>query len=139
MAVTIPERNPHEWPPSLALIDVLAKSARGPKRQGAFALWLTLRSALDLCLEPTLPERAHRRRIAALERRISSLTLQPPLRRALAGALADLRDPAPDTAARVLRQLVAPVGDTLGQAVKEMVREAVETAQQCAARRAKGG
>jgi len=139
MAVTIPEQGPHEWPPSLTLVDVLAKSARGPKQQGVYALWLTLRAALDLCLDPALPERAHRRRIAALERRISSLTLPPPLRRALAGAMADLRDPAPDTAARVLRQLVAPAGDTLGQTVKDIVREAVETAQQCAARRGVGG
>ncbi len=138
MAVTIPERNTHEWPPCLALVEVLAQSARGPKRQGAFALWLTLRTALDLCLEPALPERAHRRRIAPLERRISSLTLPPPLRRALAGAMADLKDPAPDTAARVLRQLVAPAGDTLGQGVKDIVREAVETAEQCAARRREG-
>jgi hypothetical protein len=101
----------------LALLGLLPRTARGPKREGIFALWLTVRVAQELehRPEPTpAVERAHRRRIAALEQRLSSLTLPPPLRRALAGALTQLRDPRPDTAASVLSQLVAPARDGAG-------------------------
>jgi hypothetical protein len=88
--------------------------ARGPKRDGVFALWLTLRVAQDLLLDPPIAERAHRRRVAALERRLSSLTLPPPLRRALAAAMGQLREAGPDAAVMTLNQLAAPARDTLG-------------------------
>jgi hypothetical protein len=97
-----------------ALLAVLAESARGPRREGVFALWLTSRVAQDLLLDPPPPERAHRRRVAALEQRLSSLTLPPPLRRALTAALAHLREPKAEAAAQVLGQLVAPARDSLG-------------------------
>ena len=70
--------------------------------------------ALDQGLEPPLPERAQRRRIEALERRLARLSLSPPLRRALAGTLALLRDPGTRPAAMALQQLTAPVRETLG-------------------------
>jgi hypothetical protein len=125
MALTPESRSSFEWDASsIALLQSLARSSRGPKRQGLFALWLTLRVALDLCIDPPMSERATRRRIAALERRISSLTLPPPLRRALAGAMDQLKDTRPETAVRVLRQLTAPAGDTLGQAVRDTVAQA---------------
>ncbi|NNG15254.1 MAG: hypothetical protein HKM89_02155 [Gemmatimonadales bacterium] len=129
MALTPESRSPFEWDPTgIALVEALARSSRGPRRQGIFALWLTLRVALDLCMDPPLPERATRRRIAALERRISSLTLPPPLRRALAGAMDELKDTRPETAVRVLRRLTAPAGETLGQAVRDAVAQAALTA-----------
>ena len=129
MALTPENRHFVAWDPaSLALLEALGQSSRGPRRQGIFALWLTLRVAQDLCLDPPLSERATRRRIAALERRISSLTLPPPLRRALAGAMDELKDPRPEAAVRVLRQLIAPAGDTLGPAVRDTVAQAAHTA-----------
>ena len=73
------------------LLELLPRAARGPRRDGAFALWLTLRVAEDLLLQPPLAERASRRRLQALEHRLSSLTLPPPLRRALGAALGGLR------------------------------------------------
>ncbi|HEU4699630.1 MAG TPA: hypothetical protein VFS40_10645 [Gemmatimonadales bacterium] len=105
---------------ALALLHLLPRAARGPRREGVFALWLTVRVATDL-LEGAPPapgeERrrgAPRRRLLALEQRLSSLTLPPPLRRALTAAIAQLRDPRPDTVALVLGQLVAPARDTVG-------------------------
>ena len=115
------------WDPAAtSLLGVLPRTARGPRREGIFALWLTERVAQALLHEPPPGECAHRRRIQALERRLPSLTLPPPLRRALAGAISQLRDPAPEIAAQVLSQLVAPAreaggaeaGDALAQAAR---------------------
>lgn len=97
-------------------------------------MWLTVRVAEDLALIPAIPERATRRRVAALEQRLSSLVLPGPLRRALAAALAELgkdttgvaeaaRAGGGDRAAMVLQQLVAPVREVLGvEAGDAMVR-----------------
>ena len=107
-----------------ALLELLALSARGPRREGLFAVWLTARVALDQGLVPPLPERAQRRRIEALERRLARLSLSPPLRRALAGTLALLRDPGTRPAAMALQQLTAPVRETLGEEAGEVIAKA---------------
>ncbi len=107
--------------PDLVLPELVARAARGPQRDGLFALWLVARVAGDLVLEPPIPERPVRRRLDALEHRLSSLTLPAPLRRALPGALALLRDGdrrAPGTA---LQQLVAPVRESLGAEAAETI------------------
>ncbi|HEX9166500.1 MAG TPA: hypothetical protein VF862_11365 [Gemmatimonadales bacterium] len=112
--------------PCLALLRLLAGTARGPKRDAAFALWLTARVAEDMMTAGDLSERAQRRRVAALEKRVSSLSLPPSFRRALAAGLAHMRDPRPEAAQAALTQLAAPVGDTLGAeaagAVQRLVR-----------------
>ena len=119
------------WDPApTALLSVLAQTARGPKRGGLFALWLTLRIAQDLLLDPPLLERAHRRRLQALERRLSSLSMPPPLRRAIAAAVSQLRDPRPESVALVLSQLVAPARDTGGAEAGEAVALAARKARQ---------
>lgn len=100
--------------PGLALLRVLAGTARGPKRDAAFALWLTARVAEDMMTATDLTERAQRRRVAALEKRVSSLSLTPAFRRALTASLVQLRDPRPEAAQAALTQLVGPAGDTLG-------------------------
>jgi len=107
------------------LLELLAASARGPRREGLFAVWLTMRVALDQGLEPPLPERAQRRRLDALERRLARLSLSPPLRRALVGTLALLRDPGSRPAAMALQQLTAPVRDTLGTEAGDVIARAV--------------
>ena len=116
------------WDPATsALIDLLPQTGRGPKRGGIFALWLTLRVAQDLLAEPAPQERTHRRRVQALERRLSSLTMPPPLRRALATAMAQLREARRDTVPQVLSQLVAPARETGGpEAGDAMARAAKE-------------
>ncbi len=115
------------WDPAAtALLQVLPQTARGPRREGIFALWLTVRVAQDLLRDPPPPDRAHRRRLQALEHRLSSLTIPPPLRRALVAALHQLKEGRAETAAQVLSQLVAPAreaggaeaGDALAQAAR---------------------
>jgi hypothetical protein len=119
------------WDPaSIALLSLLAHTARGPKRGGLFALWLTLRVAQDLLLDPPPLERAHRRRLQALERRLSSLSMPPPLRRALAAAVSQLRDARPETVVLVLSQLVAPARDTGGTEAGDAVALAARKARQ---------
>ena len=95
------------------LLELLARTARGPRR--VFALWLVLRVAEGLAGATPATERAERRRVTNLEKRLASLTLPPPLRRALQSTLALLKEPGPDTPSLALRQLVAPVRETLGQ------------------------
>ena len=131
------------WDPAAsALLALLPQTGRGPRREGIFALWLTLRVAQDLLRDPPA-ERAHRRRLQALEHRLTSLTLPPPLRRALAAAISQLRDGRPETAVQVLSQLVAPARETGGAEAGEAVahaargRESVAPARsgtRCAAR-----
>jgi hypothetical protein len=118
------------WDPAAsALVDLLPQVGRGPKRGGIFALWLTVRVAQGLLLEPPPPERAQRRRVQALERRLSSLTMPPPLRRALSAAVSQLREARPETAAQVLSQLVAPARETGGAEAGDAVALAARQAR----------
>ncbi len=120
-------------PGAVTLVTLLRDSGRGPRREGLFALWLTLRVAEDLA-EGTLAERTHRRRVTALERRLSSLALPPPLRRGLQAALAELKGGAPDGAALALLHLVAPARDGVGadaaEALGKAARRVAATLQQ---------
>ena len=113
---------------SSVLLTLLPQTGRGPKREGIFALWLTLRVAQDLVRDPPA-DRAHRRRLQALEHRLSSLTLPPPLRRALAAAISQLRDVRSETAAQVLSQLVAPAREAGGPEAGEAVAQAARAAR----------
>jgi hypothetical protein len=118
------------WDPAAsALLDVLPKTARGPRREGIFALWLTVRVAQDLLGDPPPGERAHRRRLQALEQRLSSLTVPPPLRRALAAAVNQLKESRPETAAQVLSQLVAPAREAGGADAGDAVAQAARAAR----------
>lgn len=110
-------------------MELLPRTARGPKREGIFALWLTVRVAQDLFLEPPPGERAHRRRVQALEHRLSSLTIPPPLRRALTAAISHLRDGRPETATQVLSQLVAPARETGGAEAGDALAQAARAAR----------
>ena len=119
-----------EWDPAAtALLRLLPATARGPRREGIIALWLTVRVAQDLLRDVPPSDRAHRRRLQALEHRLSSLTIPPPLRRALAAALSQLREPRPETAAQVLSQLVAPARETGGAEAGEALAQAARAAR----------
>jgi hypothetical protein len=118
------------WDPAAtALLRLLPQTGRGPKRGGIFALWLTLRVAQDLLLDPPPAERPHRRRVQALERRLTSLSMPVPLRRALVSALSQLRDMRPETAAQVLSQLVAPARDASGNEAGDAIAMAARAAR----------
>lgn len=121
------------WDPAaVELLRLLARAGRGPKREGTFALWLTLRVAQDLLLDPPFAERANRKRLAALETRLSSLTIPPPLRRALAAALLQLRDGRPEAVPLALAALVAPARDVLGGEAGDALQHAARAARQAA-------
>ena len=113
----------------MTLLAVLERTARGPKKEGCFALWLTLRVAEGIGRADGPGERAHRRRVAALERRLSSLALPAPLRRALVASLAILKDATPEAAALALQQLAAPARDTLGAEAGTALLLAAKAAQ----------
>lgn len=118
------------WDPAcLELVRLLADTARGPRREGLFALWLTVRVTQDLQRVPPPIERAHKRRVAALEHRLSTLTLAPQLRRALSAALIQLKNPKPDTAADVLSLLAAPVRDGVGADAADVITAAGRVAR----------
>jgi hypothetical protein len=119
------------WDPaSTALLTLLTQTGRGPKRGGLFALWLTLRVAQDVLLDTPALERAQRRRVQALERRLSSLSMPPPLRRALTAAVGQLRDLRADAVPGILSQLVAPTRETEGPEAGEAIALAVRQARQ---------
>ncbi len=117
-------------PPGAALIKLMGETPRGPRREGVFALWLVLRVAEDLLLIPPQVDRAVKRRVAALERRLSSLSLPAPLRRALVGALAELSEPRREKAGPVLQLLVAPAREALGGDAAEVLGRAARSAAQ---------
>jgi hypothetical protein len=118
------------WDPTaVALLTLLSETVRGPKREGVFALWLTVRVAQDLLQDPPPLDRAHRRRVQALEQRLSSLTIPPPLRRALTAAVSQLREARPESVAQVLSQLVAPARESGGSAAGEALTLAARSAR----------
>jgi hypothetical protein len=119
------------WDPAaIALLTLLPQTGRGPKRGGIFALWLTLRVAQDLLLDPPPLERTYRRRVQALEQRLTSLTMPPPLRRALIAAVTQLKDMRPESAVQVLSQLVAPARESGGAEAGDALALAARTARQ---------
>lgn len=110
------------------LADALAFSARGPKRNGIYALWLFVRLCGDLGPPKPVAERSHRRRVQQFERRISTLTLPAEFRRAIGTGAGCLRESEPD-ATRALRILLAPSRQTLGHRVGEAVADAIRRAR----------
>ena len=114
-----------DWsPPLLALISLQRQFERGPKREGAFALWLTVRIAIALGLNELPPDKADRRRVALLTQRLAPLAVPRSLSRGLVAALGHLEE---GTAAGVriaLAQLVAPARDALGPDAAEAVSQA---------------
>ncbi len=122
-----------DWAPGeLALLGRLPQTARGPKRGGLYALWLTVRVAMNLCATPAPSDRSRKRHVAALKRRLSSLTMPPPLRRALEASFEQLQEGTPQAASDALRQLVAPAEDSAGPEAGRAVARAAEAARRAA-------
>ena len=120
--------NDHLAPAVDCLVRGLQETARGPRRNGLFALWLFVRMCDGMLPPKALSERSHRRRLAALKRRLSSLSLQAPLKRALTASLKDLDDATPEAATLVLRQLVAPVREVMGSEIGNAISWAAQAA-----------
>jgi hypothetical protein len=111
------------------LITLIAEAARGPKRDGLFALWLVVRAAEGMLPPAPVSGRNHRRRLQALASRLATLALPVPLQRALVAARQHLEPATPATAAQVLVQLVAPVREVLGPEAGEAVAGAARAAR----------
>jgi hypothetical protein len=119
--------------PALAASDdsftaALAESARGPVRDGVFALWLVVRAALAGA-PPTAPPTRQPERLRALAARLKSLNAPAPLRRSLAAAIADLGPARSSQPGVVLAQLVAPAAECLGRRASEAVQAAARAAR----------
>jgi len=111
------------------LVALIADAARGPKRDGLFALWLVVRAAEAILPPAPVSAKNHRRRLQALETRLGSLALPAPLKRALAAARHHLEAATPESAAVVLSQLVAPARDVLGAEAADAVGVAARAAR----------
>jgi hypothetical protein len=111
------------------LAEALGTAIRGPRRNGLFAVWLVLRCCGDLLPPNRVSERGHSRRMEGVEHRLHGLSLPGPLRRALMGALQQLREGTPNAVAIALQQLVAPVDETLGATSGRTVARAAELAR----------
>ncbi|MBI4421731.1 MAG: hypothetical protein HY560_12975 [Gemmatimonadetes bacterium] len=115
--------------PENHLVEALAAAAPGPRRNGAYALWLFVRACGGLLPPEPLSESRHRLRLRGLERRLRRLPLPAPLRRALAGGLRGLADGSPHGAAVALQQLVAPAREAVGPGAGEAVALAARRAR----------
>ena len=114
-----------DWsPPLVTLLTLQRQFERGPKREGAFALWLTVRIAIDLGLNESPPDKADRRRVALLSNRLAPLAVPRPLSRGLVAALSHLEEGTATGARIALAQLVAPARDALGAEAAEAVAQA---------------
>jgi hypothetical protein len=110
--------------PAVRLTELLAHAARGPKREGLFAVWLVLRAAEDGALDPPLPPKLRVRQLEALRNRLATLTLPAPVRRGVTSALALLDDATPGASATALNQLTAPTREALGAEAADAVAAA---------------
>jgi hypothetical protein len=109
------------------LIESLAGSPRGSRRNGTYALWLFVRTCSGLLPPDPLSEVNQRRRVRGLARRLQALALPSPLRRALAGGLRELAEGNAPAAAMALRQLVAPARESVAPEVGETLASAART------------
>lgn len=96
------------------LVAAMNGAARGPRQNGVFALWLAVRLCGGFLLAQPPKERYLRERLRNAQRRLSSLSMPAPLRRALTGALRELEARGAVSAPIALQQLVAPARETLG-------------------------
>lgn len=111
------------------LLAELAASARGPRRNGLFAVWLVVRHC-DGSLPPTaIGEEASSQRLGGLEHRLSSLSVPAPLRRAFPACLRELRAGQPSRIPVALQQLAAPVREGIGNPAADAVLGAARTAR----------
>jgi hypothetical protein len=97
-----------------ALLELQERLPRGPRREGAFALWLVARVAWEIGVEGEDVDRADRRRIALLDKRLAPLAVPRPLARGLATAIGHLQEGTPTAARIALSQLVAPAREAIG-------------------------
>jgi hypothetical protein len=111
------------------LVETLAETARGPRQNAVFALWLVVRQCDGLLPPDPLPARVARARFALLEKRLTSLSLPAPLRRALPAALREIATCAPERGRDALQLLVAPAREAAGASAADAIQLAVRAAR----------
>src|SRR5258708_5480069 len=111
------------------LVGLLAAAARGPKRDGLYALWLTVRTAEGLLSPAPVSAKNHRPRLPTLAHRLGRLPPAAPLKRALVAAPQHLPPATAAAAAVGLGQLVAPAGEVLGLEAGDAVATAARAAR----------
>ena len=115
-----------DWsPPLLRLVELQRRFERGPKREGAFAVWLVVRVALDLGAGDAALDKLDRRRLGLLGQRLAPLAVPRSLARGLTTALGHLDELTPGAARTALAQLVAPTRDALGSDAADAVAQAL--------------
>jgi hypothetical protein len=115
-----------DWaPPLLVLTELQRRFERGPKREGAFAVWLVVRVALDVGRSDPPNDRQDRKRLTLLSQRLAPLAVPRSLARGLTTALGHLDDLSANGARVALAQLVAPARDALGTEAGEAVAQAL--------------
>ena len=107
----------------------MSTAVRGPKQNGYYALWLFVRQCDGELLRGALSPDASERRLALLERRLSSLSLPAPLRRGMSGALRELHSGPETDVAHALDQLIAPASDALGPTAADAMAKASRKAR----------
>jgi len=107
-----------------SIVERMAAAPRGPERDGLFALWLVVRMVEDSSLDPPFAERAVRRRIELLTRRLGSLMVEPRLKRALTSALKTLDGAGPAEAAKVLQSIGPAVRSSYDEELAELLTRA---------------
>lgn len=114
------------WPaPLLALLQLQRRLERGPQREGAFALFLVVRVAVDVGLADEPADKGDRRRIALLGQRLAPLAVPRSLARGLTAAMGHLEELTTNGARVALAQLVAPARDALGPDAGDAVAQAL--------------
>jgi hypothetical protein len=111
------------------LIDTLQVTARGPRRNGLFALWLFVHTCDDALPPNELSSRAQKRRLDALERRLSSLSLPPSFRRALTASVRTVAVGPGEPVVAALSHLVDPAREALGKEAADAVALAIRSAK----------
>ena len=125
-AIALLQRQPY----GVILLDAMQSCARGPRQNGLFALWLFVRQCADTLPPHALSDRARGGRLAALEQRLSSLSLPSPLRRALPASIREMQTEKSDRVAVALQQLTAPTRESVGAPIAEVLGQAARTARQ---------
>jgi len=110
------------------LIDTLQVTVRGPRRNGLFALWLFVHTCDDALPPNELSGRAQKRRLDALERRLSSLSLPPSFRKALTASVRIVTEGRGEPVVAALTHLVDPAREALGKQAADAVTLAIRSA-----------
>jgi hypothetical protein len=119
----------HLVPAHDSLIAHLKETARGPSRNGAFAVWLFVHVCEDELPPLQISSRARRRRLSDLDRRLSSLSMPPSLKRALSDALVSLAEQTPDACLRALKSVSTQAREHLGAELGDALSLAARSAK----------